>query len=36
MTYDVEVDTTDMSPEACAQLIAEHVTSPPRPPSVHR
>jgi len=36
MMYDVEVDTTDMSPEACAQQIAAHVTSRPRPPSTHR
>lgn len=26
MRYDVEVDTTDMSPEACARVIAAHVT----------
>jgi chloramphenicol 3-O-phosphotransferase len=27
MSYDVEVDTTRSSPEACARLIAAHVTT---------
>ncbi len=36
MSYDIEVDTTDMSPEACARVIAAHVTSPSRQPAVHR
>ncbi len=36
MSYDIEVDTTDMSPEACARVVAAHVTSPSRQPSVHR
>ena len=33
MSYDIEVDTTDMSPEACARVIAVHVISPSSWPS---
>lgn len=36
MRYDIEVDTTERPPEACARVIAGHVTSPLRSPSTHR